>query len=355
MASKHVVVLSRLALPLVLGIAGCKGPGERVSLGSDQPSSPTGGDRNVAGGADPDGARSHSGGGTSSGGLGSGGAKPSGGSPETGGRDGMGGQPGTGGRPSTKGTSGAPSTGGSAPAEVGGADATGGSTEIDGGAPAGGSPAAGGSPPTGGVGSPDAGGSGALGGTSTGSGGDGTGPTAGAAGVTGSAPVLECWTSEDCMLKNDCCTCEGVPVAAGAAQPACDQACTDRPCSAFGPDVSVACYRGFCTLDVDCERYDLTCDDPEPACAPGMAPTVVDGCWGPCIDARECPSVPSFDYCAEGDLHVTASMLGATDHCVEVPSACAASPDCACLGEAVCWVVCVDHAPGEITCICPGC
>jgi hypothetical protein len=155
------------------------------------------------------------------------------------------------------------------------------------------------------------------------------------------------------VLQDDCCACSARPV--GTAPAACDAVCTGPRCTDTGSDVRAVCERGFCVLDVDCERRTVTCDHVEPTCPPGMIATAVDGCYGPCVDARECPSVPGCDVCAEGDLCVRNNRLGSTTHCVEVPSACATTPDCACLGDAVCFYVCADAAPLELTCFCPGC
>ncbi|MBN1610287.1 MAG: hypothetical protein JW940_26905 [Polyangiaceae bacterium] len=239
---------------------------------------------------------------------------------------------------------------------TGGTTATGGTTRGSGGRAAGGSSGSesGGTVTRGAAGSgAAAGSSGGQAGASGAAGQEGADETAGAAGFAGSVAVADCQTDEDCSLNNDCCTCEASPI--GAERPACDVKCTDPRCADYGPDAAAVCYRGFCVLDVTCERWQLTCSEAEPTCAPGMLPVVIDGCWGPCIDARECPSVPSCDYCAEGDVCLKNQLLGTTTHCIEVPSVCAARPDCACLGEAVCLSICTDTGPRELTCVCPGC
>jgi hypothetical protein len=288
---------------------------------------------------------------------------------------GCGGRASKSGHASSGGSATSSATGGSVPADTGG-NATGGSS--GGGAPPSGGRATGGGPTSGGTdaGGGKAGGTGGVvtagsagseagiggaivagAGGSTAAGGaagqGGSDETAGAAGFAAGVAVAECSADEDCTLQNDCCTCQAVPV--GVAQPACGMACANPRCDEYGPDVAARCYRGFCVLDISCERWELTCSDPEPACAPGRVPAVVDGCWGPCIDARECPSVPSCDYCAEGDVCLNNALLGTTIHCIEVPNVCAARPDCSCLGEAVCLAICTDTGPDELTCICPGC
>jgi hypothetical protein len=76
------------------------------------------------------------------------------------------------------------------------------------------------------------------------------------------------------------------------------------------------------------------------------------------VPATECHSVGDCAQCGPTQTCVIQeSQLGNTRHCVEVPPACGAKPNCACLGAAVCVGTndtCNDSG-GQIVCSCPNC
>ncbi len=123
-----------------------------------------------------------------------------------------------------------------------------------------------------------------------GTGGDGTGGN-GTGGTGGQWP--ECESASDCTLISTCCTCLVAPVGTPAPE-GCDILCDTDLCTAngFGRD-DVACQHGFCGVvgaDGTCNSEDVTCAASPPPCPTEYLPSVVDGCWGPCVLQYSCLS-----------------------------------------------------------------
>ncbi len=48
----------------------------------------------------------------------------------------------------------------------------------------------------------------------------------------------------------------------------------------------------------DCDHGKVLCNALPPLCEAGTVPSVVNGCWGPCVLVTECKSVTSCSDCA---------------------------------------------------------
>jgi hypothetical protein len=152
-------------------------------------------------------------------------------------------------------------------------------------------PAAGGS-----AGGGDAGSGASAGNAGIAGGGTGNAGSAGDTGMAGAQagtstmfePVgTECATDDDCRLVSDCCRCVSAPK--GVTLDVCYASCTQTMCIAEGVSGSDdACVSGRCVLNRSCDRAQVTCDSAPPECEPGMIPSVVDGCYGPCVASTEC-------------------------------------------------------------------
>ena len=236
----------------------------------------------------------------------------------------------------------------------------GGSTEQAGGAAATGG--AGGSGASAGVGGGTAGtaagGTGATGGTSSGGTGATGGTSSGGTAGTGGAPP-ECTSAADCRLWSDCCSC--VALAPGETEPApCPATCLQPHCDAVGiGSGDVACVAGRCVAGFDCAS-EVFCNGLPPDCTAGWVPSVSNGCWGTCVPATECLSVPSCSDCAaDSTCALYVNMTGPEPHCVSIPDECANLPVCACLGSSVCrdlnWQCSDLSGIRGVSCGCPDC
>ena len=68
----------------------------------------------------------------------------------------------------------------------------------------------------------------------------------------------------------------------------CDGTTYSNPCMAAMAGVSIA-SRGACGVRAgSCDVRRVVCDALPPLCRTGQAPSVVDGCWGPCVQASTC-------------------------------------------------------------------
>jgi len=176
--------------------------------------------------------------------------------------------------------------------------------------------------------------------------------------------VAACTKDSDCLLVDDCCTCAAI--VRGDRPPACDPriTCPMTTCAQFGGVDKARCMAGRCIVGLDCDTTRVTCRRLAPVCPAGEVPRVVmqgqDRCYGECVDARQCLSVPECARCARGDLCVGyAAAAQVRLHCVSAPPPCGDSPSCAC-AAAICtgeWSSCV---PGvsplpQISCECPTC
>jgi hypothetical protein len=175
----------------------------------------------------------------------------------------------------------------------------------------------------------------------------------------------QCQRDEDCQLVNDCCSCQAIGARESA--PYCDpkMACVMPSCSQYGGLDHAKCMAGRCVLGFDCDASNVACKRLPPVCPAGQAPQIVgqgaSRCYGECVDARQCLSVPSCSVCAAKDLCVKyiLPMQVQAVHCVPTPTNCAANPTCACVQSAVCvgaYQMCTGYnsAP-TIQCSCMNC
>ncbi len=216
------------------------------------------------------------------------------------------------------------STGGDGSSGKGGSDAgSGGTTAGATGAGAG----AGGAESGGASGSAGATGGGGRSGAGAPSGGAAGTAAAGMAGVAGLG-YPECQTADDCMLQSDCCGCSSVP---RDGREFCALDCVRDPCPEMGlSSADVQCSYGRCVFGRSCD-YSAGCPTLPPACPEGALPSVVDGCWGPCLPPTECGNVGSCSDCGDS-FCVEFQAQRSSFHCVTRVQACDRENYCECLG-----------------------
>lgn len=202
--------------------------------------------------------------------------------------------------------------------------------------------------------------SGGVGSTS----GDTEGSTGGSSSSsTGGTTEPECVMDEDCMLVDDCCTCDAIAV--GDEAPKCDiMSCLVSTCTSLGLDMpAVQCNFGTCEVEeVSCDPFLVTCDEKPPVCPEGQAPRVVDGCYAGCIPVEFCDVVPGCESCGEDEACIeSTTQVGPSFTCVPIPPSCDGMPSCDCLGEAceapfdTCNAGIEPKSGSELSCSCPAC
>lgn len=169
--------------------------------------------------------------------------------------------------------------------------------------------------------------------------GDGDGDTTGDGdGDTGDGdgdadPTAECESADQCVLVNDCCTCD---VVVAGEEPPCEMMeCLVPTCEANGFTPEVACVVGTCApAPVNCDANQITCEiEPPPPCGGGLVRSVTGMCYGPCVEPSVCETLPfecDGSTCGEGHACVT-TQSGAPSRCVPLPPGCDGSPSCDCL------------------------
>jgi hypothetical protein len=189
-----------------------------------------------------------------------------------------------------------------------------------------------------------------------------SGGSAGASGSAGAAgsggrPAPECSEPAQCRLFSDCCTC----VALGPDDPdppSCPADCAQDQCREMGV-TAPRCKAGECIAAFDCSGH-ATCAALPPSCEPGLLPSVIRGCWGPCVPFEQCGLVQDCAQCtAIGQTCVSSGSFRTLTVCVPIPESCgSAPPTCACMGDYACnpATPCVDRVgmPG-VYCSCPLC
>ncbi len=117
---------------------------------------------------------------------------------------------------------------------------------------------------------------------------------------------FECMADEECPAGYSCqySNCGSTPegdasncfVAAGICVPNSIQCMSDAECMVDCDPTgatdcigsSGVCIGGVCTYQVDCNPANALCDMIPPTCPEGQAPSVVNGCFGECVDASLC-------------------------------------------------------------------
>ena len=171
-------------------------------------------------------------------------------------------------------------------------------------------------------------------------------------------PGNACDSDDDCVLVDDCCTCQAMHV--DDPTPECDiEACFQSTCSAQNiPGIDVQCSFGSCEfVPFECNPVFVACDELPPDCPDGTLPSVVKGCWGSCVPSEACDFVPDCGYCPGDETCVSMeTQLGPFYFCVPVDPSCDGMPDCDCMGT-VCEdpFMCGDEDDGNLSCFCPVC
>jgi Cys-rich repeat protein len=142
-----------------------------------------------------------------------------------------------------------------------------------------------------------------------------------------------CYSNEDCASDEICEFYEGVPCdqdgtcadpglwAPGVCVPAPFVCETNEDCLSSAGELAY-CVNGTCVFEFDCDQNHAFCDMIPPICPDGQVITVVNGCFGPCVD-------PGL--------------------CEPASQECFANTDCPPMHE--CLMYCWDCAPGDPTCI----
>jgi hypothetical protein len=135
------------------------------------------------------------------------------------------------------------------------------------------------------------------------------------AGSGDAGAAASCQNDDDCRLVNDCCTCQAIPVGEKAAVCDPNRACVVSTCAQYQGVSRAHCSAGRCVLGFACDPAQLLCKRVAPLCPAGQVPQVVNGCYGECVDARQCLSVPTCAACRSTDLCVRAVAAPAVLHC----------------------------------------
>jgi hypothetical protein len=118
-----------------------------------------------------------------------------------------------------------------------------------------------------------------------------------------------CRSDDDCQLVNDCCTCQAIP--RGEKPTSCDpkRSCVTAVCAQYQGVDRAHCSAGRCVLGFECDPARVLCKRLAPICPPGEVPQIVNGCYGECVDARQCSTVASCVTCAPADACVGGPAL----------------------------------------------
>lgn len=140
----------------------------------------------------------------------------------------------------------------------------------------------------------------------------------------------ECESTDQCVLVNDCCTCD---VVEAGEEPPCDVTeCLLPTCEANGFTPEVACFVGTCVpAPVDCDTSSITCEIvPPPPCEGGLVRSVAGMCYGPCVHPNLCEELPTGCACGEGYACMTHQASSST-RCIPLPPACNGTASCDCM------------------------
>jgi len=109
---------------------------------------------------------------------------------------------------------------------------------------------------------------------------------------------------------------------------------------------------------VACNPSGALCKSLPPTCPPGQVPSVVDGCWGPCVDILSCATEPDCTGCKTGFCAAYAAW--STEYRCVLPSIECQAFACSCLAPYFCvspYDGCSTNPGGEpgVTCACTNC
>jgi hypothetical protein len=158
-------------------------------------------------------------------------------------------------------------------------------------------------------------------------------------------------TDPDCSPDDPVCqsscppgsTCDDSgTVASGVCAPKPSSCAEDRDCLSADGETLSYCIHGECVLQLDCDPRNAYCDMIPPVCPPGSVITVVDGCFGPCVDPKAClpldnicvsnKDCPSGHdcllYCSECASTDPACRPGCEGFCVPVKPECISGTEC---------------------------
>jgi len=141
-------------------------------------------------------------------------------------------------------------------------------------------------------------------------------PVLPAADAAAGAMSTTCLSDADCQLVNDCCRCQAIP--SGEKVAACDpqRSCVTLVCAQYQGIETARCSAGRCILGFDCDTTKVLCKRVAPLCPPGQVPLVAGQCYGECVDARQCLTVPSCASCQPADTCVRRPSSPQTLHCL---------------------------------------
>jgi hypothetical protein len=139
-------------------------------------------------------------------------------------------------------------------------------------------------------------------------------PAAPAADAAAPGAAAGCQTDNDCVLISDCCAC--LAIKRGEKATTCDpnRSCVMSVCAQYQGVDRARCSAGRCVLGFDCTSSVL-CKRLPPICPQGQVPQVVNGCYGECVETRQCATVTSCVVCRSTDLCVRTVAAPAGLHC----------------------------------------
>jgi len=86
-------------------------------------------------------------------------------------------------------------------------------------------------------------------------------------------------------------------------------------CAQYKSVDRATCSGGRCVLGFQCDTTAVLCKRLPPLCPLGQVPQVVNSCYGECVDARQCATVPSCTVCHPSDACVRTVAAPAGLHC----------------------------------------
>jgi len=158
-------------------------------------------------------------------------------------------------------------------------------------------------------------------------------PTGSESGTDTGADDAECVVDSDCQKVDNCCECTSMP--ADQTPDACAMDCLVGQCTATGLEpVSAVCRSGRCEFDsaIVCSGP-VACDSLPPECEPGMAPSVVNECWGACVPYHYCADTSACAMTCGEDWVCVGSQAGNGAGCAPLPTACQGQATCDCFAD----------------------